>query len=92
MIDPSVRPKLAAKVRLRFDRHSGRHWLLYPERGLDLNESAYRIAVMCTGEWTVAQVVAALQRETPEVPESQLQADVQHFLDALHARGLVQLL
>ena len=31
--------KLAKKARLRFDRHAGRWMIMYPERGLALNES-----------------------------------------------------
>ena len=39
------------KARLRFDdRVSGKHMLLYPERGLELSDSAARIVALCGGE------------------------------------------
>ena len=49
-------PKLAKKARLRFDRHSGGHMLVYPERGLALNETAAEIAKRCDGTRTLAQI------------------------------------
>ena len=38
-----ARPRLAGKARLRFDRRSARHLLLYPERGLVLSPTAAEI-------------------------------------------------
>jgi hypothetical protein len=35
-----ARPRLAPKVRLRWDRKDARYMLLYPERGLVLNATA----------------------------------------------------
>jgi len=90
MLRAHARPKLASKVRLKFDRHSGRHWLLYPERGLALNASAARIAELCTGERSVEQIIDALHVTLPEAPRSQIAADVEQFLDALQARALVE--
>ena len=39
-IGTGARPRLAPKVRLRWDRKDGRYMLLYPERGLVLNATA----------------------------------------------------
>ena len=41
-IHEQSRPKLAAKARLRFDRHEQRFLLLYPERGLLFNTRGSR--------------------------------------------------
>ncbi|MEY4580080.1 MAG: hypothetical protein RL701_4783 [Pseudomonadota bacterium] len=92
MINPSARPKLAAKVRLRFDRHSGEHWLIYPERGMALNASAARIAELCTGEHSVERIVAQLQSENSDTPPSELAQDVQQFLETLLVRKLIQVM
>jgi pyrroloquinoline quinone biosynthesis protein D len=89
MLRADARPKLASKVRLKFDRHSGRHWLLYPERGLALNASAARVAGLCTGERSVDQIIDALHEASPDAPRSQIAADVEQFLDALQVRALV---
>src|SRR4029079_14938458 len=43
MIPPGARVRLAPKARLQNDRLSGKAFLLYPERGLELSESAARI-------------------------------------------------
>ncbi len=43
MIDAASRPRLAPRARLRFDPRSGKHMLLYPERGLELTDQAARI-------------------------------------------------
>jgi coenzyme PQQ biosynthesis protein PqqD len=86
-----ARPLLAAKVRLRFDRHSGRHMLLYPERGMILNESAARIAGLCTGEHSVSEIVAQLHQASPGATREQLEADLQTFLQALLERALLRL-
>ena len=43
MIDPQMRPTLAAKARLRKDVRSGRYLLLYPERGMELNATGVEI-------------------------------------------------
>jgi pyrroloquinoline quinone biosynthesis protein D len=92
MIAGSARPKLAPKVRLRFDRHSDQHWLVYPERGLALNETAARVAALCTGQRSIDEIVSELHASSPEASHEQIAADVQHFLGALQERALIQLL
>lgn len=91
MIPAGARPLLAAKVRLRFDRHSGQHLLLYPERGLSLNASAARIAELCTGEHTLEQIIAQLHADSPGATREKIEADVQAFLSALLERALIKL-
>lgn len=51
---------LASKARLRHDPQSGRHVLLYPERGLELSESAAAIARLCQEEIAIGALVDAL--------------------------------
>ena len=43
MISVDMRPRLAGKARLRFDRKGERYMLLYPEKGLVLNDTATAI-------------------------------------------------
>ena len=65
MIELAARPRLARKARLRFDAHSGRQMLLYPERGLALNATRRRGSSRCaTGERTVAEIVERARRAT----------------------------
>ncbi len=85
-----TRPRLSPKVRLRFDRRTGRYLLLYPETGLDLNGTATEIARLCTGEYTVDEIVQRLALIYDDVPPTIIERDVNTFLSALAARGLLQ--
>lgn len=90
MIDLRARVRLAPRVRLRFDRHSGKHVLLYPERGLELNASGERIAVLLTEERSVADVVELVAAGVKDAPRAVVEGDVLSFLRALDARGLLE--
>jgi pyrroloquinoline quinone biosynthesis protein D len=88
-ISRASRLKLAAKVRLRYDRKAERHMLLYPERGLVLNATGTDVVQLCTGEHTVGAIVDRLAakygQDAPIV-----EREVMTFLTALTERGLVQ--
>ena len=84
-------PKLAGKVRLRFDRHSGQHLLLYPERGMQLDARAAEILQLCDGSRTVSAVAAELaQRHHHD--SSAIERDVLVFLQQLRDRCLVEVM
>ena len=81
--------KLASKVRLRFDRHSGQHLLLYPERGMHLDPRAAEILQLCDGSRSVAAVAAELaQRHHHDCVA--VERDVLAFLQQLRDRCLVE--
>jgi pyrroloquinoline quinone biosynthesis protein D len=84
-----ARPRLAAKVRLRFDRKTGRHLLLYPERGLELNATAAEVAKLCTGDHSVEAIIDALAARYAGQPRDVLAREVRSFLEAMAERGLV---
>ena len=88
-LDLSFVPKLAKKARLRFDRHSGGHMIVYPERGLALNDSAAEIAKRCDGSRTLAQIVDELSISAPE-SASAIRADVLAFVEQLARKGLLE--
>jgi coenzyme PQQ biosynthesis protein PqqD len=83
------RPRLADRVRLAFDRHTGRHVLLYPERGLALNATSAAIAELLTGAHRVHDIIDALSRRYPGSSRAHIERDVLDFLGHLHARGLL---
>lgn len=83
------RPRLARNARLRYDRHSGKHMLLYSEKGLALNATATKVAELCTGEHSTAAIVERLKREFPDAPPERIEREVHAFLDALRERGLL---
>jgi len=88
----SFAPKLAKKARLRFDRHSGKTMLIYPERGLELNDSAAAIAKKCDGTRSVDAIVAELAREFDAAPDARaaIDADVLAFVESLRDKGLLE--
>jgi coenzyme PQQ biosynthesis protein PqqD len=77
---PSSRPRLAPKARLRFDQREQKYLLLYPERGLLLNDSAGAIVRLVDGQRSVEEIASEL---------SAPQADVIELLERLAGRGLV---
>ncbi len=85
-IEPSFVPKLATKARLRFDRHSGQHMLMYPERGLALNESAAEILKRCDGTRSVKEIADELGKEAGV----DVQSDVIDILEDLRKKGLLE--
>lgn len=90
MIQLGLRPKLVAKARLRFDRHSGQHLLLYPEKGLALNETGTAVVKLCTGDRSVAEIVDALCGQWSTAPRARIEQEVLEFLEQLDRRGLIQ--
>ena len=90
MIAADARPRLAPKVRLRFDRKSARFMLLYPERGMVLNPTAAEIVKRCTGELTVAEIIAQLAEQYVAQSREAIEREVVQFLDAMTDRGLVR--
>jgi len=90
MIPPGARVRLAPKARVQRDRVSGKAFLLYPERGLELSESAARIVAACGEGRTVTAIVdeltaaSSLERPSPgqflwNVPDGWQQGRGQHL-------------
>ena len=90
MTNATARPRLSPNIRLRLDRRTGGCLLLYPERGLELNETASEIARLCTGEWTVDDMAQHLAQVYVDVSPDDIARDVYDFLTLLAGRGLLQ--
>jgi pyrroloquinoline quinone biosynthesis protein D len=80
-------PRLAKKAKLRFDRHSGGYMIIYPERGLSLNESAAEIVKRFDGTRTVANIVEEL---TAEHGDAAIVTDVVALVETLVRKGLLE--
>ncbi len=89
MTTPERRPRLAGKARLRYDRQSERFMLLYPERGLVLNQTAADVLRLCTGEHTVEAIVDRLVEKYVSQPREEVERQVTEFLRTMADRGLV---
>jgi pyrroloquinoline quinone biosynthesis protein E len=83
------RPRLASKARLRWDAARRQTMLVWPERGLALNETAAAIVTECDGSRTIAQIVVAIA-ERFDAPRERVEADVRALLESLRQRGLVE--
>ncbi|MDD9941249.1 MAG: pyrroloquinoline quinone biosynthesis peptide chaperone PqqD [Myxococcales bacterium] len=89
-IEPARRYQLADKVKLVFDSNRKAPMLLYPERGLSLNEVAAAIARACGQPVTVAEIARILRERFPEASPQTIEQDVIAFLQELERRGLLQ--
>jgi pyrroloquinoline quinone biosynthesis protein D len=89
MISLQSHPRLTSKARLHYDRHAQQHMLLYPEKGLVLNQTALAILQLCTGEHSVADIVLRLRQGFGTAPE-RVERDVLSFLVTLEQRALIR--
>jgi coenzyme PQQ biosynthesis protein PqqD len=89
VIDPEMRPTLAAKARLRKDARSGRYLLLYPERGMALNATGVEIVRLCDGQATVSEIVERLVLRYAPTPSGVIESEVLSVLGALQDRALL---
>lgn len=91
MILPAgARPRLASKARVRHDQVGGGALLLYPEKGLALNDTGRQIVALCTGESTVDDIVDRLAALDGAPPRAEVALEVDAFLTALMQRGLLR--
>lgn len=90
MISPTSRPRLAPKVRVRFDRRGQQYMLLYPEKGLALNSTAAAVVSLCTGEHTVEAIVEHLAAKCETESRERVEHEILAFLQDMADRGLVK--
>ena len=88
-LELSLKPKLAAKAKLRLDPKTGKYILLYPEKGLLLNPTGAAILRLCSGEQSLTEIIAALALEFQSEP-AKLEPEVLAFVKGLLDRGLLQ--
>jgi len=82
--------RLNPKVRLRADRRTGRCLLLYPETGLELNETGAEIVRLCDGTRTFDDMARRLVQAHADVSPIVIEQDLRAFLKRLEDRGLIQ--
>jgi pyrroloquinoline quinone biosynthesis protein D len=86
-LSPHARPFVPAGFRLQWEPAQDAHVLLYPEGMVKLNRSAGEILSRCTGECTVDEIVADLERQ---FERTGLQNDVAGFLEMANAKGWIE--
>jgi coenzyme PQQ biosynthesis protein PqqD len=89
VISLELKPKLSKKARVQRDKVTGKNVLLYPERGLVLNETASMIVERCDGARTVQQIIDELAQKFTGATREQLTQEVVAFLQQLYDRTLL---
>ena len=82
---PEDRPQLDSKYLLRWEKSQDAYVLLYPEGVIKLNASASEILKRCTGESTIADIVAELK--SLFVDATDIEGSVYKFLEVSHGKG-----
>lgn len=90
-IDAAFVPKLAKKARLKLDRHADKYMIIYPERGLELNDEAAAIAKKCDGTRSIAVIAEELAQEHEGATREGIEKDVLAFVARLRDSGLLDL-
>ena len=90
MIEIESVVRLASKARLRFDRHSQRHMLLYPEHGLVLSQTAADVVTLLAESRRVAAIVDQIVEKYGEENRDAISGDVLELLRDLEGRGLLR--
>jgi pyrroloquinoline quinone biosynthesis protein D len=88
--DGAWRPRLASRARLKFDAIAKQDMLLFPEAALMLNETGAAIVRMCDGARSVEQIVDGLTEQFRGLERDAIRLEVEHFLESIRARGLLQ--
>jgi pyrroloquinoline quinone biosynthesis protein D len=84
------RPRLASRVRLKFDPIEKKEMLLFPEAALALNETGAAIVQLCDGARSVDEIVDQLSKKYGNNDRDALLREVTDFLSTIRARGLLQ--
>ena len=80
--DPNSRPHLAAGCRL--GENQGNRVLLMPERALRLSGPSLEIVTRCDGKYTIAEIVADLQKLYSKAEPQKVEQDILGYLQLLH--------
>lgn len=89
-IDATFVPKLAKKARLKLDRHANKYMIIYPERGLELNDTAAAIAQKLDGTRSIGTIAGELAKEH-DAAHQDIEKDVLAFVCELRDKGLLEL-
>jgi pyrroloquinoline quinone biosynthesis protein D len=83
------KPRLRSGAKLKLDSLSQRWMLVGPERALTLSETAHALVELCDGTRTESDIADALAARFA-APKQKIVGDVEHLLEQLRARCLVE--
>jgi len=84
-----MRPRLSSRARLQTDKVTGKPIVLYPEGVLMLNPTGHAVVSLCTGELTLAEIVAKLAARY-NIPSETISPQVVDYLNRLRERNLLE--
>lgn len=82
--------RISDKARLRWDPWEGKYVLLYPERGLVLNDAAYAVLALCDGVRSPSDMASILAQRFEIGDEARVLEAVSAFLVRLSSLGLLE--
>ena len=83
-------PRLARKARLQWDRHEQKYLLLYPERGLLLNEAAGAVVALCDGRHDASRIADIVAARYATFERDAILVKVTSLFERLDALGLLE--
>jgi coenzyme PQQ biosynthesis protein PqqD len=89
MTPPLERPRLARKARLQWDQHEQKYLLLYPERGLLLNEAAAAVVALCDGRHDPSRIAYMVAARFATLDPDEVLRGTFSFLERLDQLGLL---
>ena len=84
------RPRLARKARLQWDQHEQKYLLLYPERGLLLNEAAAAVVALCDGRHDPSRIAFMVAARFATLDPDEVLRGTFSFLERLDRLGLLE--
>jgi coenzyme PQQ biosynthesis protein PqqD len=86
---PHAVPRLKDKARLRWDPRAQKYLLLFPERGLLLNDDAHTVITLCNGVHDVARIADVVAARSGILDRAAVRHAVSAFLERLEKLGLL---
>ena len=86
LCDASV-PKLAAGC--RWGGTAEAPVVLFPEGAIKVEGTGRVILELCTGQFSLAQIVQKLEQQFILTPQGKIRGDVVRFLEQLHAKRII---
>lgn len=80
-------PKLAAGC--RWGGTTDAPVVLFPEGAIRVEGTGRVILELCTGQFTLAEIIQKLQEQFMLAPKDKIRADVRTFLEQLHTERIV---
>ena len=86
-----VTPRLSNKARLRWDSREQKYLLLYPERGLLLNQAAHAVVELCDGRHDLEQITNLLAARFGIRERARVRREVSALLERLEKLGVLEI-